>query len=57
MSQEIPKEDYFDHHVFEEPAFDCEEDVGVIEDILYHNKNFKYEDNTHADENPYGFKY
>jgi hypothetical protein len=26
MSQEIPKEDYFDHHVFEEPVYDCEED-------------------------------
>jgi hypothetical protein len=41
MLEEIPKEDYFDHHVFEEPAFDCEEDVGVIEDILYHTKKLQ----------------
>jgi hypothetical protein len=57
MLEEMPKEDYFDYRVFEEPAYDCEEDVGVIEDILHHNKNFKYDDNTHADETPYGFKY
>jgi hypothetical protein len=29
----------------------------VIEDILLQIKNFKYDDSTHADENPYGFKY
>jgi hypothetical protein len=57
MFKELPKENYFDKLVFEQPVYDCEEDASVFEDILLQTKNFKSTDDTHADENPYGLKY